>query len=259
MTSIAECIAEELRVRLPQVQAAIALLDEKATVPFIARYRKEATGGLDDTQLRALDERLNYLRELEERRAAILASTIRASSRRSSRPRFATRTKAARRSTRLYKPKRRTKAQIAREAGLNPGPGLPRIQLVPAQGGRGAHQRGRCDAAALGGAVDSDGGSRRMPNLGGLRVPLGSGVKSTVFPEGRRGASSRTSARASSSEKSVAPPALACFAVAPKAFSASRALRLRCGGPTGPSADRGPLRHRAPAGADGWLVETVRS
>src|SRR3954451_16594192 len=74
MTSIAQRIAEELHVRMPQVEAAIALLDDKATVPFIARYRKEATGGLDDAQLRTLDERLTYLRELEERRAAIVAS-----------------------------------------------------------------------------------------------------------------------------------------------------------------------------------------
>ena len=74
MKSIAQLIAEELNVRVPQVEAAIALLDDKATVPFIARYRKEATGGLDDTQLRALDERLTYLRELDERRAAILKS-----------------------------------------------------------------------------------------------------------------------------------------------------------------------------------------
>jgi uncharacterized protein len=74
MTSIAQRIADELLVRLSQVEAAIALLDDKATVPFIARYRKEATGGLDDTQLRGLEERLGYLRELEERRAAILKS-----------------------------------------------------------------------------------------------------------------------------------------------------------------------------------------
>ena len=58
---------------MAQVDAAVALLDDKATVPFIARYRKEATGGLDDTQLRALEERLTYLRELDERRAAIVA------------------------------------------------------------------------------------------------------------------------------------------------------------------------------------------
>src|SRR5437870_12241818 len=74
MKSVAQRIAEEINVRLPQVDAAIALLDEKSTVPFIARYRKEATGGLDDTQLRLLEERLHYLRELEERREAILKS-----------------------------------------------------------------------------------------------------------------------------------------------------------------------------------------
>src|SRR5574344_482797 len=67
-------IAEEIGARKEQVIAATALLDEGATVPFIARYRKEVTGGLDDTQLRLLDERLVYLRELEERRAAVLAS-----------------------------------------------------------------------------------------------------------------------------------------------------------------------------------------
>jgi len=67
-------IAVEIAARPQQIQAAAALLDEGATVPFIARYRKEATGGLDDTQLRTLEERLIYLRELEDRRAAILAS-----------------------------------------------------------------------------------------------------------------------------------------------------------------------------------------
>ena len=67
-------IAAELSCKPQQVAAAVALLDEGATVPFIARYRKEATDGLDDTQLRTLEERLSYLRELEERRTAILAS-----------------------------------------------------------------------------------------------------------------------------------------------------------------------------------------
>src|SRR6187455_2130887 len=74
MIPIARRIADELQVRVSQVEATIALLDDKSTVPFIARYRKEATGGLDDTQLRTLDERLTYLRELEDRRAAILKS-----------------------------------------------------------------------------------------------------------------------------------------------------------------------------------------
>ena len=66
-------IATELGVQPRQVFAAVALLDEGATVPFVARYRKEATGGLDDTQLRNLEERLGYLRELEERRATVIA------------------------------------------------------------------------------------------------------------------------------------------------------------------------------------------
>src|ERR1700729_4048950 len=123
MKSIAERIASELNVRVPQVDTTIALLDGKATVPFIARYRKEATGGLDDTALRTLEDRLTYLRELEDRRAAILrsieergkltlelASAIRDAD-----------TKARLEDLYLpYKPKRRTKAQIAREAGLEP-------------------------------------------------------------------------------------------------------------------------------------------
>ncbi|MDZ4253494.1 MAG: Tex-like N-terminal domain-containing protein, partial [Sulfuritalea sp.] len=71
---IAQRIAEELGVRPQQVAAAVQLLDEGATVPFISRYRKEVTDNLDDTQLRNLEERLNYLRELEDRRAVILAS-----------------------------------------------------------------------------------------------------------------------------------------------------------------------------------------
>ena len=69
---IADRIATELDVRTAQINSAIALMDEGATVPFIARYRKEVTGGLDDTQLRHLEERLGYLRELEERRGAVL-------------------------------------------------------------------------------------------------------------------------------------------------------------------------------------------
>jgi uncharacterized protein len=123
MTPIAQRIADELRVRVPQVEAAIALLDDKATVPFIARYRKEATGGLDDTQLRTLEERLTYLRELDERRAVILDSIEQQGK---LTPELARDIAAAETKARLedlylpYKPKRRTKAQIAREAGLEP-------------------------------------------------------------------------------------------------------------------------------------------
>ena len=72
--SISQRIAEELSVNVAQVDAAIKLLDEGATVPFIARYRKEITGALDDTQMRTLEERLNYLREMEDRRQTILSS-----------------------------------------------------------------------------------------------------------------------------------------------------------------------------------------
>ncbi|GGJ95953.1 Tex family protein [Luteimonas terricola] len=120
---IAQTIADEIGARCSQVEAAVGLLDEGATVPFIARYRKEVTEGLDDTQLRDLETRLAYLRELEDRRAAILASIdeqgkltdeLRAD------------IEAADSKARLedlylpYKTKRRTRAQIAREAGLEP-------------------------------------------------------------------------------------------------------------------------------------------
>src|SRR5579859_3304617 len=74
MLSIEQRIAQDITAKPEQVRAAVDLLDGGATVPFIARYRKEVTGGLDDTQLRLLEERLRYLRELEERRATILAS-----------------------------------------------------------------------------------------------------------------------------------------------------------------------------------------
>lgn len=123
MIDIAQRIAQELAVRPQQVQATIALLDEGATVPFVARYRKEATGGLDDTQLRTLAERLRYLRELEERRAAVRASIDEQGK---MTPALSTEIDAADTKTRLedlylpYRPKRRTKAMIAREAGLEP-------------------------------------------------------------------------------------------------------------------------------------------
>ncbi|OHC69114.1 MAG: RNA-binding transcriptional accessory protein [Rhodocyclales bacterium RIFCSPLOWO2_02_FULL_63_24] len=120
---IAQRIAEELGVRPQQVVAAVQLLDEGATVPFIARYRKEATDNLDDTQLRNLDERLNYLRELEDRRAAILAS-IEEQGKLTPELQAAiggADTKQGLEDLYLpYKQKRRTKAQIAREAGLEP-------------------------------------------------------------------------------------------------------------------------------------------
>jgi uncharacterized protein len=116
-------IAEELGVPERQIRAAVELLDGGATVPFVARYRKEATGGLDDAQLRTLQERLQYLRELEDRRTAILNS-IREQGKLDDE--LEARIMAVDSKARLedlylpYKPKRRTKAQIAREAGLEP-------------------------------------------------------------------------------------------------------------------------------------------
>nr|WP_202529123.1 Tex family protein [Streptomyces sp. SID486] len=121
--SIEGRIAEELGVRERQVKAAVELLDSGSTVPFIARYRKEATEMLDDAQLRTLEERLRYLRELEERRTAILES-VREQGKLTEE--LEARIRGAETKARLedvylpYKPKRRTKAQIAREAGLEP-------------------------------------------------------------------------------------------------------------------------------------------
>jgi uncharacterized protein len=125
--SLIQRIAAELGVRDGQVAATVDLLDGGATVPFIARYRKEATGALDDAQLRTLEERLRYLRELEERRAAILAS-IQEQGKLTGE--LEAQINAADTKARLedlylpYKPKRRTKAQIARENGLEPLAGL---------------------------------------------------------------------------------------------------------------------------------------
>ncbi|MBQ1063004.1 MULTISPECIES: Tex family protein [Micromonospora] len=121
--SVHQRIAEELGVAERQVRAAVELLDGGATVPFIARYRKEATGLLDDAQLRTLEERLRYLRELDERRAAVLES-IRSQGKLDEA--LEAQILAADSKSRLediylpYKPKRRTRAQIAREAGLEP-------------------------------------------------------------------------------------------------------------------------------------------
>ncbi len=137
--NIAAKISQELDVRPQQVQAAVALLDEGATVPFISRYRKEATGGLDDTQMRKLEERLIYLREMLERRDSIL-STIEAQGKLSAD--LKSKILQADTKTRLedlylpYKKKRRTKGEIAKEAGLEP---LARL-LYDTQGKKAAQQ-----------------------------------------------------------------------------------------------------------------------
>ena len=123
LPSIEQRLALELSAKVAQVAAAIALMDEGATVPFIARYRKEATGGLDDVQLRLLEGRLSYLRELEERRKTIISSIEEQGK---MTPELLNLLAHAEDKTRLedlylpYKLKRRTKAQIALEAGLEP-------------------------------------------------------------------------------------------------------------------------------------------
>src|SRR4051812_37848403 len=123
MQKILRQIAAELRVQESQVRAAVDLLDGGASVPFIARYRKEATGGLDDIHLRELEARLAYLRELEDRREAVLKSIEEQGK---LTPELRAAIEAAPTKQELedlylpYKPKRRTKGQIAREAGIEP-------------------------------------------------------------------------------------------------------------------------------------------
>ena len=151
MQKIIGQIAAEIGVRQPQVQAAVELLDGGATVPFVARYRKEATGGLDDIQLRELEHRLGYLRELEDRREAVLKSIAEQGK---LTPQLRAAIEAAPTKQELedlylpYKPKRRTKGQIAREAGIEPladrlfadpslDPALEAASFVKAEKGEG--------------------------------------------------------------------------------------------------------------------------
>jgi uncharacterized protein len=151
-------LAVELAARPAQVQAAIALMDEGATVPFIARYRKEVTGGLDDTQLRLLDERLVYLRELEQRRAAILDSIATQGKLDAALRQQIMQADTKQRLEDLYAPykqKRRTRAQVAREAGLEPladallaDPGLdPQAEAAKYLGEQVADARAALDGA----------------------------------------------------------------------------------------------------------------
>ena len=193
---IVQRIATELTVQPRQVAAAVQLLDEGATVPFIARYRKEVTGNLDDTQLRQLEERLLYLRELEERRASILSSIdeqgkltdeLRAAI-------DAADSKQVLEDLYLpYKPKRRTRAQIAREAGLEPlAQALLGNPLLDPQAEAAAYvdaDKGVADVkAALDGARDilSEQFGETAELLGKLRDYLhNQGVVSSAVVEGK--------------------------------------------------------------------------
>ncbi|KVG67972.1 Tex family protein [Burkholderia pseudomultivorans] len=193
---IVQRIATELSVQPRQVAAAVQLLDEGSTVPFIARYRKEVTGNLDDTQLRQLEERLLYLRELEDRRAAILSSIdeqgkltdeLRAAI-------DAADSKQVLEDLYLpYKPKRRTRAQIAREAGLEPlAQALLANPLLDPQVEAAAYvdaDKGVADVkAALDGARDilSEQFGETAELLGKLRDYLSNqGVVSSTVVEGK--------------------------------------------------------------------------
>jgi uncharacterized protein len=165
-SQINQTIADELNVGAQQVAAAVGLLDEGATVPFIARYRKEVTGNLDDTHLRNLEERLLYLRELQERRDVIMAS-IEEQGKLTDELRAAIEGAATKQLLEdiylPYKPKRRTRAQIAREAGLEPladallaNPNLdPQQEAAKYVNGKPSAENGVADAkAALEGARD---------------------------------------------------------------------------------------------------------
>lgn len=195
---IVQRIATELTVQPRQVAAAVQLLDEGATVPFIARYRKEVTGNLDDTQLRTLEERLLYLRELEDRRAAIIAS-IDEQGKLTDELRVAIESADSKQVLEdlylPYKPKRRTRAQIAREAGLQPladallanpllDPQTEAAQYVDAE-------KGVADVkAALDGARDilSEQFGETAEVLGKLRDYLfNQGVVSSAVVEGKEG------------------------------------------------------------------------
>ena len=277
MIPIARRIADELQVRVTQVEATIALLDGKSTVPFIARYRKEATGGLDDTQLRALDERLTYLRELEDRRAAIVKSVEEQGK---LTPELAASIDAAETKARLedlylpYKPKRRTRAQIAREAGLEPlARGLVQNPLLVPEQAAAAYVdpvQGITDAgAALEGArwILMEQFSEDAELIGGLRqlVWERGEWRSTVVP-GKEAEGVKFSDYFSASERLKNVPShrvLALLRGRKEGF-----LRLAVvlpdeegtAGPTEPerriAAKAGLEQKGRPA--DAWLAETVR-
>ncbi|AIP63942.1 RNA-binding transcriptional accessory protein [Burkholderia thailandensis] len=195
---IVQRIADELSVQPRQVAAAVQLLDEGSTVPFIARYRKEVTGNLDDTQLRQLEERLLYLRELEERRATIIAS-IDEQGKLTDELRAAIDAADSKQTLEdlylPYKPKRRTRAQIAREAGLEPlAQALLANPLLDPQTEAAAYvdaDKGVADVkAALDGARDilSEQFGETAELLGKLRDYLFErGVVSSAVVEGKEG------------------------------------------------------------------------
>ena len=269
-------IAQELQVRLPQVDAAVALLDDKSTVPFIARYRKEATGGLDDTQLRLLEERLGYLRELEDRRATVLKSI---EDQGKLTPELAKAVGEADTKARLedlyapYKVKRRTRAQIAREAGLEPLAQrlLDDPSLVPEQAAAGFvdAEKGVPDAgAALEGArwLLMERFSEDAELVGGLReLVWQQGEWKSVVVAGKEEEGAKFSDYFNASEALSRIPSHRVLALLRGRHEGVLRLALTLPEAEGPGPGEAERRIAGRAGivargraADAWLAETVR-
>ncbi|MCX4997073.1 RNA-binding transcriptional accessory protein [Streptomyces longwoodensis] len=273
--SIEGRIAEELGVRERQVKAAVELLDSGSTVPFIARYRKEATEMLDDAQLRTLEERLRYLRELEDRRSAILES-VREQGKLTDE--LEARIRGAETKARLediylpYKPKRRTKAQIAREAGLEPlAEGLlgdPGVDPAAAAAAFVDADKGVADAqAALDGAraILTERFSEDADLIGELRERMwGRGRLAAKVREGKEEAGAKFADYFDFSEPFTALPSHRVLAMLRGEKEEVLDLVLEPEEPTdGPSSYEGIVAHRfgiADRGRPGdkWLRDTVR-
>ncbi|MEV6249715.1 Tex family protein [Streptomyces sp. NPDC051742] len=274
-TSIEARIAEELGVRERQVKAAVELLDGGSTVPFIARYRKEATEMLDDAQLRTLEERLRYLRELEDRRSAVLDS-VREQGKLTEE--LEARIRAADTKARLediylpFKPKRRTKAQIAREAGLEPlAEGLladPSVEPAAAAAAFVSADRGVADAAAaLEGAraILAEKFSEDADLIGDLRERMWDrGRLVAKVRDGQEEAGSKFADYFDFAEPFTALPSHRVLAMLRGEKEDVLSLDLEPEEPTeGPSSYEGIVAHRfgvADRGRPGdkWLQDTVR-
>ncbi|MFE7553955.1 Tex family protein [Streptomyces gardneri] len=269
-TSIEARIAEELGVRERQVKAAVELLDGGSTVPFIARYRKEATEMLDDAQLRTLEERLRYLRELEDRRSAILDSVR-------DQGKLTDELEARIRGADIYlpfKPKRRTKAQIAREAGLTPlAEGLlsdPSVEPTAAAAAFVDADKGVADAgAALEGAraILTEKFSEDADLIGELRERMwGRGRLAAKVREGQEEAGSKFADYFDFAEPFTALPSHRVLAMLRGEKEDVLSLDLEPEEPSetpGPSSYEGIVAHRfgvADRGRPGdkWLQDTVR-
>ena len=268
----------ELNVQLRQVDAAVALLDDKATVPFIARYRKEATGGLDDTQLRALEERLTYLRDLEDRRAAILKSIEEQGK---LTPELAAQIRDADTKARLEDLYLPLQAEAAHQ-GADRARGRPRTAGARAVAGPDAESRSRGGGVrrrrqgrrrrgrrARRRALDSDGDLRRGRRARRRPAPAAVGARRVeVDGRARQGSRGRQVLRLLRGHRAgeercrrIAP--WRCCADARRASCAS-SVGLPDGGSTGPTeperriAGARRTSRTGTAPADTWLAETVR-